>query len=132
MSYDGINYIDVVNQVQQNGWQIASQTDKATVIEKRVGVPGIIVIPLALIPLIGMMIGLAWIAAAGKAIVTIERKLNRARILTPRNEFDVNSREDLDVFFNDYNFRGHIGYYPVAMVGIVVLFIGGILIQFVQ
>lgn len=131
MSFDGVNYTDVINQVRQNGWHIVSQSPNSTVIEKAVGAPGIIVIPLAIIPVIGMIIGIIWIAMSGKAVVTIERKLTKARIFTARNEFDINRRDDLDLFFNDYNFRGHVSYYPVVLVGIVVAFVGGILMQYV-
>lgn len=118
-----ITYTDVINQVAEHGWTIESQTPNTTVITKPVGAPGLVVIPLAVIPVIGMLLGIAWIAARGKATVTIERHLTQARVLSPRREFDINDREDMEMFLNDYNYGGNVGYYPVVAVGGVVLFI---------
>lgn len=127
-SYGSITYTDVLNQVQNQGWKIVSQTPDSTVIEKPVGIPGVIGIPLAIIPFVGFLLALAWIALRGKAVVTIERKLTQARLLTPRNEFDVNHREDLELFFNDYNYSRNVGYFPITVIGLVILFVGGVVL----
>lgn len=129
-SYGSITYTDVINQVTQHGWNIESQTPNSTVITKAVGAPALVVIPLAIIPVLGMLVGIAWIAARGKTTVTIERRLTQARVLTPRNEFDINGREDMELFLNDHNYKGNVGYYPVAAVGGVVLFLLFVGIQF--
>ena len=131
-SYGRISYTDFINQVRDNGWAIESQTPDSTVITKKRGAPGIIVIPLALIPLVGMIIGLAWIAMRGTATVTIERKLTQARVLTTRNEYDINNREDMEFFFNDHAYRGSVSYYPVAITGAIVLVVGFLLLQFLS
>ncbi len=131
-SYGNITYTDFVNQVRENGWTIESQSPDSTVITKQKGAPAAVVIPLALIPLIGMFIGMAWISTRGSAVVTIERKLTRARVLTPTNEFDVNNQEDMEMFFNDYAYRGSVGYTPVAITGGVILLVGFVLVQFLS
>jgi hypothetical protein len=128
-AYGNITYTDVVNSVQQNGWSIESQTTDATIITKRKGAPGIIAIPLALIPVLGVIIASAWIAARGTITVTVERKRTQARVHTPSNEYDINTPEDLDMFFETHNYRGSVSYYPVVLAGGVVLFIGFILFQ---
>lgn len=128
-SYGKISYTDFINQVRANGWTIETQTPDSTVITKKRGAPGMVVIPLALIPVLGMIIGLAWIAIRGTATVTVERKLTQARVLTPTNEFDINNRDDMEFFFNDYAFRGSVSYYPVAITGGIVLIVGIVLLQ---
>lgn len=120
--YGNITYIDVVNQVQANGWTIVSQSTDATVIEKPRLAPALLVLPLAIIPVLGVIAGLAIIALRGKVTVTIERKLTTARVNTPSNAYDITKREDLDLFFSDFAFQG-VGYTPVIIVGGLVTFL---------
>lgn len=129
MSYGNITYTDVVNQVQKNGWQIIRQSPDETVIEKRVGAPRVAAIALALVPIVGMMAASGWIAARGKITVRIERQLMSARIHTPRNAFDVTSRDALDMFFSDYGYHNSVGYYPVLLVGGIISFGALVLLQ---
>ncbi|MEM6283943.1 MAG: hypothetical protein AAF787_17260 [Chloroflexota bacterium] len=128
-TYGNITYTDVVNSVQENGWDIEKQTPDATIITKRKGAPGIFAIPLALIPVLGVVLAAAWIAARGTVTVTIERKRTQARVHTPTNEYDINTPEDLDIFFDTHNYRGSVSYYAVILTGGLVLFIGFILFQ---
>jgi len=122
----------VVNQVREEGWDIETQTPDATVITKQKGAPRVPAIALSLVPIIGMLLALAWIAVRGTVTVTIERKLTSARVLTPRNEFDINSRDDMEMFFNDYSYTNGVGYYTVLLVGGAVLFGGFLLFQYVR
>ena len=131
-SYRKISYTDMLNQVREQGWDIESQTTDATIITRQKGAPRIPAILLSLIPLIGMLIALAWIAIRGSVTVTIERKLTSARVLTPRNEYDINSRDDMELFFSDYDYGNGIGYYTVLMIGGGVLFGGFLLFQFLR
>jgi hypothetical protein len=128
--YGSITYTDIINQIQDHGWKIKSQSQDATVIEKPVGAPGMVVIPLALVPVIGVILGVLWIALRGNAVVTIQRKLTKARVIAPGSEYDINTREELDMFLGNYNFKGHVSYYPVIFVGIAAVFVGGFLLQF--
>jgi hypothetical protein len=129
-NYNKINYTDVVNQVRQNGWEIESQTPYSTIISKKRGAPGALAIPLALIPVIGVLLALAWIAVRGTITVTIERKLTLARVHTPTSVIDVNTREDLDLFFSDHRYAGSVGYYAVILTGGVMIFVVALLFQF--
>jgi hypothetical protein len=121
--YGKITYTDVLNLIAEEGWDITGQTPDATTIEKRVGAPRFLVLPLAVIPLIGLVLGLVWVALNGRKVVTVERRLTSARITMPGNEFDVNTREDLEMFFNDHNYRGNVGYSTVTTVGLVATFV---------
>ena len=125
-----ITYTDVVNQVRDHGWEIVSQTPDATQIEKQVGAPRIPAIVLSLIPVIGALIAVIWIYIRGQAKVTIERKLTTARIITTSNSYDINGREDLELFITTHNYTGNIGYYPVVIIGVVVVFALTLLTQF--
>jgi hypothetical protein len=125
-----ITYTDVVNQVRDHGWTIVSQTPDSTQIEKQVGAPRIPAIVLALIPIVGMIIAVAWIYFRGQSKVTIERKLTTAHIITGSNSYDVSGREQLEMFFTTHNYSGNIGYYPVVIIGVVIIFIGALLVQF--
>ena len=125
-----ITYTEVVNQVRQHGWQIESQTPDATRITKKRGAPGVIAVPLALIPLVGLILATTWIAVRGSVNVTIERKRITARVHTPSNQFDINDQDDLDLFFNDYSYRGSVGYAPVIFAGGAVIFVMVLLFQF--
>ncbi|MEO0564663.1 MAG: hypothetical protein AAF125_21340 [Chloroflexota bacterium] len=127
--YGKINYVDVVNQVTQNGWTIVAQTPDDTRIETQVGIPRVPGILLSLVPVIGALLAALWIYTRGTMSVTIERKLTTARVVTPTNAYDINRREDLETFFTSFDYRGNIGYYPVVITGIVVVFIIGVLIQ---
>jgi hypothetical protein len=127
--YGKVTYVDVVNRVSAEGWTIVAQTPDATEAEKTVGVPRVPAILLALIPLLGMILVSAWIYMRGSAQVTVERKLTSARIITPNHTYDINKGEDLDMFLDMHNYRGNIGYYPVVITGIVILFMVGIFIQ---
>ena len=131
-SYRKISYTDVVNQVRENGWSIESQTPDATIITRQKGAPRIPAIVISFIPLIGVVIAVAWIAIRGSITVTIERKLTSARVLTPRNEYDINTRDDMELFFNDYSYANGIGYYTVLLIGGAVLFGGFFLYQLMR
>jgi len=124
-----ITYVDVVNQVAERGWNIVSQTPNSTEIETQVGVPRIPALLLALIPVLGAALGALWVYQRGSMNVTIERKLTSARVVTPSNAFDINSREDLETFFTLHNYAGNIGYYPLIITGVIVAFIVGLLVQ---
>ncbi len=125
-----ITYTEVVNQVRDHGWEIESQTPDATIITKQRGAPGFIAIPLALVPLVGLLLATAWIALRGSINVTIERKRITARVHTPTNEFDIEDQDDLDMFFHDYSYRGSVGYTPVIFAGGAAIFLVIILFQF--
>lgn len=126
--YGSITYTDVINQVQANGWTIVKQSADSTTIEKQRLAPALLVIPLALIPVLGVILGLVIIAVRGKITITIERKLTTARVNTPTNAYDINKREDLDMFFSDYAYGG-VGYTPVLVVGGVVSFLTVMFLQ---
>lgn len=127
--YGKVNYVDVVNRVSAEGWTIVSQTPDATEIQKTVGAPRIPALLLSLVPVLGMALAALWIYSRGATAVTIERKLTAARVVTPKNSFDINRSEDLDMFLDNHNYRGNIGYYPVMATGLVVLFLVGIVFQ---
>lgn len=129
-NYGTILYTDVLNRLKGTGWKIVNQSTDGITIEKNVGAPGWAVIPLALLPLLGVMLGALWVYLAGKATVKIERHLTKARIVTPKVSFDVNRDEDFEDFLTQYRFRGHVHYMPILVVGGVSTFLLMLLISF--
>lgn len=129
-SYGTILYTDVLNRLKGTGWKIVAQSTDSITIEKQVGAPGWAVIPLALVPVFGALLGALWVYLAGKATVKIERHLTKARVVAPKVAFDVNREEDFEDFLAQYRFRGHVHYMPILVVGGVTTFLLMLLFSF--
>ncbi|MFZ4814819.1 MAG: hypothetical protein ACOYL5_09800 [Phototrophicaceae bacterium] len=132
MAYGSVSYTDVIVQMTQSGWKIVTQTPDATTVEKQRGAPGMIAIPLAVIPVVGFVLAMVWIGLAGKYVVDIERKRNNARLVTKRETIEINHRDDLDLFLRDHDTKRNVSYATVTTVGLVATFVLFALVTFLR